>query len=419
MRRPQLFVAFAALISTTLIASTATAADANWPGWRGPRQDGHSLEKGLPTKWSDRDVKWKAPFKGEGQSTPVVWGEKIFLTQSYDSGKKRAILCLNRNDGRVIWEKIAWSGDNPEPIHRMNGWASATPVTDGKHVYAFFGRGGGLFCYTVGGTKVWNKELGDFKSPWGTSASPVLVDDLVIQNCDADENAYIIGLDKKTGKQVWKTKRDDKRGWSTPILIKTEDRTELVVNGDTGVRSYNPKTGKEYWYCKSYTGRGTPTVTPSEAGLLHVVNGKPGNTYAIKPGGTGDVTSTHRVWNARRFGGRDCSSPIVIGKHMFVMSLRSGVLTEYDTKTGKVIYSSRVGGAYSATPISYGGLAVFISEAGEAVLVKPGPKLDIVARNKLTAGRRELFRASITPSDGQLFIRAQRTLFCVGQRKSK
>lgn len=422
IRLPIFATLFAAMLSVS-VGPSASAADGNWPRWRGPNQDGHTSEKGLPTKWSDADVQWKRPLKGEGQSSPVVWGERIFLTQSHDKGAKRLLLCINRNDGRVIWEKVCWTG-TPERSHRMNGWASATPATDGKYVYAFFGHGGGLFCYTANGSLVWNQKLGEHyvADGWGTAASPVIVGDLVIQNCDADRNAFIVGLDKKTGKEVWRTKRDNNRGWSTPILVKTDKRNELVVNGDTGVRAYDPKTGKELWFCKSFNGRGTPTVTPSDAGLLHVVNGKPGDTYAVKPGGSGDVTSTHMEWHSRRIGGRDLSSPIVIGKYMLVVSMRGGVLTAYDTKSGKLLWSARIGTGrrqqFSATPISYDGLAVFIAENGEAVLVKPGPKLNIVARNRLSAGKGEIFRSSITPSDGQLFVRSTGALYCVGKRKS-
>lgn len=421
-----LLVVFAVLAMTSSIALAADAESSrgNWPRWRGPNQDGHSSETGFPTQWNDDSIQWKTPLKGEGQSSPVVWGERIFLTLARDKGKQRLVLCLNRNDGRILWEKVAWIGE-PEPSHRMNGWASATPVTDGKHVYAFFGRGGGLFCYTVNGERVWSKNLGRFECPWGTAASPVLVGDLVIQNCDSDENAYIIALNKNTGKEVWRTERDDHRGWSTPILIETGNRKELVLNGHTGVRAYNPHTGKELWYCKSFNGRGSPTVTPSDAGLLHVINGLRGDTYAIKPGGNGDVTKTHRVWHSPRVGGRDLPSPIAISKYVVMVSMRGGIMNCYEAATGKELWRTRLGGQFSASPIAYDGVAVFIREDGETFVVKPGPEPNVVARNRLSHGSRELFRSSITPSDGQLFIRSTGdrfapvgTLYCVGKRHS-
>lgn len=407
------------LVSTGRGPSALSAADSNWPNWRGPTYDGHTAETGFPTKWDDNSVVWKTPLKGEGQSSPVVWGERIFLTQSRNKGAQRIVLCINRNDGRTLWEKVAWTG-TPEPSHRLNGHASATPATDGERVYAFFGKGGGLFCYTVNGELVWKKDLGPFKMEreWGTAASPLLLGDLVIQNCDADQDAYIIALDKKTGKQVWKTSRDNHRGWSSPIPVKTPQRQEIVINGHTGARAYDPKTGRELWFCKSFNGRGSPTVTPSEAGLLHVVNGLVGDTYAIRPGGSGDVTRTHMAWHAKRVGGRDLPSPIAIGRYLVMMSMRGGVLNCYDTKSGKELWRTRIGGQFCASPIAYDGLAVFLREDGEALVVKPGKRPTVVARNRLSHGDREIFRSSITPSDGQLFIRSTGALYCVGKRKS-
>lgn len=418
VKRTATLTVMAAVVTMLILpAAGVRAAESNWPRWRGPYQDGHTRETGFPVKWSDASVVWKTPLQGEGQSSPIIWGERIFLTQSRERGKQRYVLCLNRNDGRILWKKLAWSG-TPEPSHRMNGWASATPVTDGKHLYVFFGRGGGLFCYTLDGELVWNTPLGRFECPWGTSASPVLVGNLVIQNCDADENAYIAGLDKQTGRIVWRTPRDNKRGWSTPILVKAGQRDELVVNGHTGVRAYDPKTGRELWYCKSFNGRGSPTVTPSEAGLLHVVNGLRGDTYAIIPGGKGDVTKTRMKWHSPRVGGRDLPSPLAVGKYLFIISMRGGVLSAYDTATGKELWRTRVGGQFSASPISYDGLAVFINEDGETIVIKPGPQPDIIARNRLSHGPNEIFRSSITPSDGQLFIRSTGALYCIGKRKS-
>jgi outer membrane protein assembly factor BamB len=404
-----------ALLLSLAFSTSAVQAEKNWPRWRGPHENGHAMEKGLPTKWSENSVTWKTPLKGQGQSSPVIWGERIFLTTALEKGKQRVVMCINRNDGQVVWEKVAWTGE-PELSHRMNGWASATCVTDGEHVYAFFGRGGGMFCYTMDGQLTWKKDLGHFETPWGVSACPVLHGDLVIQNCDADKDAYIIGLNKKTGEQVWRTKRDDIRGWSTPILVKAAGRDELVVNGDTGVRAYNPQTGKEYWFCKSYTGRGTPTLTPA-AGLLIAVNGKPGPIYAVKPGGNGDVTATHRTWTTKRGGGRDLPSPITIGNYVLVVNMK-GILTCYDAKSGKELWVERLAGNYSAAPIAYDGLAFFITEAGETVVVKAGPKADVVGRYGVGGSDTEIFRSSHTPSDGQVFIRSDRVLYCVGKRNA-
>jgi outer membrane protein assembly factor BamB len=398
------------------------AAEPDWSDWRGPTRDGHSTDPNLPTQWSADDIEWKVPLGGEGHSSPCVWGEQIFLTRSDNRGAQRFVFCINRGDGEKVWEKLAWEG-TPEPTHNMNGWASASCATDGELVFAFFGKGGGLHCYTTGGVKVWDTgdKLGDFEGPWGTAATPVLYKNLVIQNCDADRNAFLIAFDKKTGEEAWKTKREDFRGWSTPVLIEVDGKMELALNSHSGVYAYDPATGKELWYCKGYNGRGSPTVTPGANGLLHVVNGKPGDVYAIKPGGRGDVTNTHQVWHTTRRGGRDLPSPIVVDGQMLVVSMQ-GVLTSYDSDTGKELWKDRLGGNYCAAPIAYKGLAFFLNEDnGEVVAVKPDKKLNIVAKNQISNGEssEELFRSALVPDDGQLLLRSTTTLYCIGKRTEK
>lgn len=397
------------------LVSSPLAAEENWARWRGPHGDGHAHEEGLPVEWSADDVAWKAPLEGWGQSSPIIWGDRIFLTTALDKGAKRVVLCFDRTNGEKLWEQVAWTGE-PEPTHNMNGWASASCTTDGEHVWAFFGHGGGLFCYTVAGELVWNAgndRLGGFEGPWGTAACPVLVGDLVIQNCDSDSSAFLAAFDKTTGKEVWRVERPETRGWSTPILREIDGRTELILNGHYGVVSYDPETGREYWNCKDVRGRGTPTVTPLGNGNLVALSGRGGgDLYAVEPGGNGEKP---RVWTQRRQGGRDLSSPVVIGEHLLLVNMQ-GILQEY-TAGGDEVYKARLDGAYTATPIAYDGKAFFLNEAGATVVVTPGSELDVVATNDIGAGKGELFRASITPSEGQVFLRSDKFLYCVGKRK--
>src|SRR5262245_10999327 len=216
------------LVSLATFAAPSVAGDTNWPRWRGPQQDGHSADTNLPVKWSADNVVWKTPLPGIGQSSPIIWGDRIFLTAALDKGKERLVFCVERTSGKILWQQSAWKG-NPELSHQLNGWASASCVTDGEVVVAFFGRGG-LHAYSVDGKHLWSRDLGPFESPWGTAACPILVDDRVIQNCDSDENAYLIALDKRTGKEVWRTKRRDYRGWSTPSAVEAGKRRDMVPN---------------------------------------------------------------------------------------------------------------------------------------------------------------------------------------------
>lgn len=383
----------------------------NWPSWRGPTADGHSSETGLPQRWSQASIQWTSPLPGNGQSSPIIWGDRIFLTASVANGRTRLVVCLHRDDGKELWRKVAWEGE-PEPSHAMNGWASASCATDGERVVAFFGIGG-LHCYSVQGDLLWSRELGSFEGPWGTAASPIIVRNMVIQNCDADGEAYLIAVDKFSGDTIWKTNRPVNRGWSTPVLVRTDETEEIVLNGHTGVTAYDPNSGKQLWHCACTQGRGSPTVTPS-AGMLYVLNGlSDGGAYCVVPGGTGDVTATHRKWISRR-GGRDLSSPIVLGETMLAMGLRSSILTAYDIRDGRQLWEKRIGGQISASPIAYEGRAYFIDETGKTLVVDPKTDEKIVAANVFASSDDELFRASITPLNGQLFIRSNRYLYCIG-----
>jgi hypothetical protein len=248
------------------------------------------------------------------------------------------------------------------------------------------------------------------------AACPILVGDLVIQNGDSDLDAFIMGLDKRTGKTAWRTQRPDNRGWSTPIVVEAAGRQEVVLNGHTGLFAYNPETGKELWYCKGFNGRGEPTVTPVD-GLLCAVNGLSGDIYAVKPGGNGDVTKSRMAWHTPRKGGRDTPSPIVIDHYITVVDMK-GVATCYDSKGGAVLWKERIGEHFSSSPFAAGGLAYFQGEAGVTTVLRPGPKLEIVAKNTVDPTDEEIFRASLTPCEGQLFSRSNLKLYCIGQRRS-
>ncbi|MBD3674979.1 MAG: PQQ-binding-like beta-propeller repeat protein [Planctomycetaceae bacterium] len=396
----------------TLIALFSFAqlhAQDNWPRWRGPQQDGHYAGTEAPLKWNQSDIVWRTELPGSGQSSPCIWRDRIFLTAEKGNGAERIVLAVDKKSGKILWEQSVWKGE-PEPSHALNGWASASCATDGERVYAFFGIGG-LHCLTVDGKPVWSKDLGDFQGPWGTAASPVLVRDMLIQNCDADANARLMAFDKKNGQEIWSTKRDDARGWSTPILITVEGHEELILNGDARVTAYNPNTGEELWFCKSFTGRGAPTATFAN-NLIHMINGKPGDCYAVRPGGRGDVTDSHMVWHARRPKGRDLPSPVVIGEYMVTANM-DGVYSTFNSLTGKQEALFRIGGRHVATPVSYRGKAVFIDEKGKSTVVDPPRK--VIAENSLGDRDGEIFRSSVIPNGEFVFIRSTKALYKVGK----
>ena len=401
-------VILAATVSFSVVSAGEAPARPNWSGWRGPAGDGHVPGTPLPIRWDAGSIQWRVSLKGIGQSSPIVWGDRIYLTSALDEGRQRLVFCHDVRDGRLVWEHTAWTGE-PEKVHDLNSWASATCVTDGQVVVASFGKGG-LHGYTLEGKHLWSRDLGPFEGPWGTAACPVIVGDLVIQNGDADANAFLMGLDKQTGRTIWTTPRFNSRGWSTPILIDAANRKELVLNGHNGVTAYDPGTGKELWFCKSFNGRGEPTITPA-GDLLCAVNGLVGDIYAIRPGGTGDVTQTRMAWHTPRKGNRDTPSPIVIDEYIVVVDMK-GVATCYDSQTGREFWKERICDPISSSPIASGGMAYFLDEHGQTVVLKPDKKLEVVARNSLgTSG--EIFRASLGVVNGRLLARSNQALYCI------
>ena len=387
-------------------------AQTNWPQWRGPTGDGRSAEKNLPVKWDNNDVAWKTPIDGVGESSPVIWKDRLFLTSAEDGGRRRSTLCFDRRNGKLLWKETVNFDGQPEALHKLNTFASPTCATDGEVVISFFGRAG-LHAYTVEGKHLWTADLGQFDNPWGVGASPVIIGDLVVQNADADSNAFLAAYNKRTGKEAWRVPRPNHRGWSTPILLDVAGRREMILNGHEGVTAYLPETGKQLWFCAGFNGRGEPTATPGK-GLVFLVNGLPGDVYAVKPGGDGDVTSTRMAWHTPRKAGRDLPSPIVIDDYVIVIGM-GGIAICYDATTGAVVWQERLNGNYSATPIAAAGLAYFLSEDGTMVVIKPGKQFEEVARNRITAADDEVFRASPTPCAGQIFLRSDRALYCIGR----
>ncbi len=416
MRRPPIssmcrdgFGAAALLLAT--LAATATLAEENWPRWGGPDGSSHTAETGLPLSWTEADIAWRTSLEGFGQSMPCIWGDKIFLTTALDGGRQRVVFAIDRRTGRQLWKHVAWSGE-PEKTHNMNGHASATCATNGKIVVAFFGRGG-LHAYSLDGEPLWSRDLGPFDGPWGTAASPIFYGNLVIQNCDSESpEAALLAVDARTGETAWSTPRDIIRGWSTPIVIKTANREELVLNGHSHIRGYDPASGRELWSCASFSGRGEP-VPAFAHGKLFVVNGLSGDIYCVRPGGDGDVTATHRLWHTPRRAGRDLPSPVVIGEYLLACSM-PGILFCYDCETGKELWKERIGPKFATTPLVAEGRAYFQSEDGQTIVIGPGPTMKTIAQSKLETPSDELFRASIVPCQGQLFIRSSKNLYCIG-----
>ena len=403
----KLSIPFLCLFTSSLVHAE------NWPQYRGPDGSGISEATDVPLKWSDDNIEWKTDLPGDGQSTPVIWGNKLFLTYALPADNDqvtRHIACYDKTNGKQLWSHQASLGGK-EKTHKMNTYATASCATDGKHVAAFFGPGG-LHVVDVDGKPLWHKDLGEFPGPFGNGASPVIIDGKLIQNADAEGTSFIVAYDPATGNQIWKTPRVDKPkgGWNTPRMIDLDSHKELIVNGEFGLRGYNPESGEELWFCEGYNGRGTP-IPAWGKGLLVSLNGKPGDIYAVKPGGKGNVSESHRAWHSARGKGRDLSSPVLVGDFVFTVNML-GIANGYDLTSGKEQWTARIGGNHSSSPVVANGLIYQLNEEGETIVIKPGKELDVVARNALTATG-EVFRANPTFNDGKVYLRSNSALYCV------
>jgi len=434
-------ISLAVIVGITL---TVNALAGNWPQWRGPDGSGISNEKNLPSEWSPtRNIKWKTPIDGRSHSSPIVWGNRVFLTTAIEGpvvpGAKAVkhvvegdkeflhpdsvgadrkhtfkVIALDRETGKILWQSTAWEGTPYDNRHRKSSYAASTPATDGKLVYAFFGTEG-LYAYDFKGNLAWKAQLGNLGTVgMGTGTSPILFGDLVIVQCDEENGAssFIVALDKKTGKEVWKTARKVQVSWATPLLVKTATRTELITSGTETVISYDPATGKELWRHKGVESNAIPSPVANNE-MVFLVAGFPAKiALAIRLGQNGDLTGTPNVpWKYEK-GTAYVPSPIVYGDYLYLTTDR-GILTCIDTKTGEVKYEGGripIPATFTASPVAFEGKILMTSEDGDTFMVKAGPKHEVLGTNSVG----EPVYASPAIADGRIFIRGEKNLYCIG-----
>ncbi len=421
---------YAASLLILVILASLTRAE-NWPCWRGPRGDGSSAETGLPTKWdgaTGENIAWKTAIPGRGHASPIVWEDRVFVVSCLEDKKPggkthdRVLVCLDRRSGRVLWQTTVLATPL-EKKHSLNSFASGTPATDGKLVYTTFlepdfgsasERTPGnmvVSAHDFTGKLRWQVKPGRFASVHGYCSCPVLFEDLVLVNGDHDGDSYLVALDRATGKTVWKTPRANKtRSYVTPLIRTIDGRTQMVFSGSKHVASYDPRTGKELWTVDGPTEQFVASLV-YDGKLLFLSAGFP--TYhvmAIRPDGVGNVTKTHVAWHVKN---ATCyvPSPVVVDEYLLVADDR-GTANCFDTATGKRHWQARLGNHYSASLVSAEGLVHFLADDGTTKIVRPGPKPQIVAENPLG----EYCNASPAISRGQIFIRGERHLYCIGPK---
>jgi outer membrane protein assembly factor BamB len=402
-----------------------TALAADWPRFRGPHSSAVSDDKGLPVKWSDTEnVVWKTKLPGRGGSSPVTFGKFIFLTcyTGYATGAddgdpkklRRHLLCLDRKTGRILWNKEV-AAKLPEARYNgrmtLNGYATNTPATDGKNVYAFFGKSG-VVAYDFKGNQLWQKEVGTGTDKWGSATSVLLYKDLVIVNASVESGA-LVALHKKDGSQAWKAP-GIRRSWSSPILVDVGKKQELVLSTPQTIRGFDPESGKELWTCAGIPdGYVCPTAV-AHRGVVYVIGGRHNTAVAVKAGGRGDVTESHRLWT--RGAGANVPSAVVFGDHLYWVNER-GIAWCLKTKDGAIVFQERLRGTglvYASATIADGKMYVPSRENGTYVLAAK-PKFELLAHNTFKDDS-SIFNACPVVSQKQLLLRSDRFLYCLGKK---
>lgn len=386
----------------------------NWPGWRGAARTGVSNETGLPVTWSETEgVSWKVALAGQGISNPIVWDDRVIITSSDGRNQDELhLICLGRDDGGEKWHLRLW-GSAPTLYHpTKSSMASASPVTDGEHVFAFYGSGD-VVCADLDGGLVWQRSLaseyGPFENRFAASSSPLVYRDLLLLQCDHYGPSYLLAIDKATGTNRWKVERPDVwLSWSSPQLTPTTaSPEELLVCGSHRLDAYNPSTGEKLWTVGGMSRECVPTPVIGN-GRIFATTGPNGQTVCIQPGGHGDVTASHVVWSNPR-GAPFVPSPVLVGDGLYLVDDK-GIGTCLNADSGHLAWRKRFGGAFTASPVAGDGKLYFCDESGKTIVVAADAmKYQELARNQLD----EPIFASPAISQGRLFIRTAGHLYCI------
>jgi len=411
------------ILAAACFCAIALTAEADWLQFRGPGGSGIAPDKGVPVTWSaDRNVAWKTEMPGAGASSPIVMGNKIFITcySGYgldisDPGEqknlKRHLVCVDRQTGNFLWKRDI-DPVLPESAYRglyitKHGYASSTLACDGKNLYVFFGSAG-VFAFDFDGKQLWHASVGKRTHGWGTGTSCILYKDLVIVNASVEDGS-LVALDKKTGTEVWKVKGIS-GSWNTPVLAKVGGGTELAIGTEPGMLGIDPDTGKELWRAETYDWYVCPSLVAHDGvlyGLQHTI------CAAVKAGGRGDVTNSRVLWK-KNFG-HVVTSPLYNDGHLYWAANGAAVCVK--ASDGSEVYKERLKGSDSefyASPLLAGGKLYYVSRSDGVYVVEASPKFKLVAHN--TLDDKSVFNASPAVSNSQLFLRSDRYLYCIGKK---
>lgn len=416
------------MIIAAILCASSSIAVADWPQFRGPGGLGVAADKNLPTTWSDKDnIAWKTDLPGPGSSSPIVVGDKIFVTCYSGYGLdqdnpgdpknlKRHLVCLDKH-GKILWTRdivtdkkdAAFTG----PFITQHGYASSTPVSDGKHVYCFFGVAG-VVAFDLDGKQQWQTSVGTGTNSWGTGSSPIVAGDRVIVNASAESNS-LVALSKKDGSIAWKQPGKEWWSWTTPLLVDAGGRQEVIISILNRLHAYDPKTGKELWNCAGLEDYVCPSPV-AHRGVVFVIGARDNTAMAVKAGGSGDVSKTHVLWSIGR--GSNVSSPLYHDGNLYWASEQRGVVYCVDAKSGKIHYEQRLepeAGLIYASAFLADGKIYYVSRNQGTYVIDAKPEFKQVAHNVM-ASDNSVFNGSPAAMDGKLLLRSDRRLYCIGTR---
>ncbi|MFM7213676.1 MAG: PQQ-binding-like beta-propeller repeat protein [Verrucomicrobiota bacterium] len=430
-------------------ATAATSEVQNWPAWRGPLGNGVAPGANPPMEWSEsRNVVWKVAVPGRGSSTPIVWGDQVFLLTAIPEGvepptpgegpegsgrggpggrggrgetpsqpQRFTVIALGRDDGKVRWQQTARVQVPHEGHHKDHGFASASPVTDGRVLIASFGSFG-VFAYDLKGKLIWEKDLGDMRTrnSFGEGSSPALHGTTVVVLWDHEGEDFIVALDTRDGRELWRQRRDEPTGWSTPLIVEHGGKTQVVVNGTNKVRAYDLATGSLLWECSGQTANAIPTPVADQGSVI-VMSGFRGSALqVIRLGGSGDLRGTDAIVWSHNKGTPYVPSPLLYGGRLYFLSGNTAMLSIFDARTGKPeVEMERLNGLTGvyASPVGAAGRVYLAGREGGVVVLKEGPKVEVLATNRLDDG----FDASPAVAGNRLYLRGRVSLYCLGEPK--
>src|SRR6185295_18706901 len=392
------------MIRVLLILSLVLVLD--WPQFRGPTGQGVSEERNLPLTWSETsNVRWKVAIPGRGWSSPVVQGDRIWLTTATDEGKSLRAIAIDRNTGAILQNVEVFHLKSAKLVNAKNSFASPTPVIDGDRVYLHFGAFGTAFI-TQSGEIVWKTRLEYDNGQHGTGGSPIIYDDLLILSCDGNDVQFVVALDKATGKVRWKKMREGYQAYTTPLVVSLPEGDQVISPGALRAIAYEPRTGKEIWQVRYGEGFSNVPRPVYGLGLAFICTGfQQPSLLAVRPSGRGDVTKSHIAWTLKR-GVPLTPSPLLVGEELYLIS-DNGIASCLDARTGNPHWQVRLGGNHSASPIYADGRIYFLSEEGESIVIAPGKQFKPLAQNQLDGPT----LASMAVSNGSIFVRSQTHLY--------